>query len=201
MKDPWNPLEEIRLEGAHVILEPLRAEHVPALAAAAVHPEIWTYTGMRMEGLDETAAYVRKALDERDRGESRPFAIVSAASREAIGSTRYYALSRQNRNLEIGYTWLIPSAWRTAVNTECKFLLLRHAFESMGCGRVALRTDKRNWRSQAAIERLGARKEGILRKHMIVADGYVRDTVYYSIIDEEWPEVRSRLLARLGWSG
>jgi RimJ/RimL family protein N-acetyltransferase len=114
-----------------------------------------------------------------------------------LGSTRFYALSKQNRNLEIGYTWIDPSVWRSAVNTECKYLLLRHAFDALGCLRVALRTDSRNQRSQRAIERLGATREGVLRKHMILGDGYVRDTVYYSVIDTDWPRVKAFLEAEL----
>ena len=127
-----------------------------------------------------------------------PFAIIDRASGTLVGSTRYYDISQTNRSLEIGSTWLTPRAWRTAVNTECKYLLLKHCFESLGTIRVQLKTDSRNLRSQKAIERLGASKEGILRNHMILPNGYIRDSVYYSIIEQEWPAIKGRLEGMLG---
>lgn len=199
MHDPWNTLEDLTLVGQRVDLVPLAETHVPALAEVACrHPEIWAFTSTGIRSAQDAEAEVRAALQQRDRGEARPFAILSRGDGSFLGSTRLYQMSRANRNLEIGYTWLTPSVWRTAVNTECKFLLLRHAFEELRCVRVALRTDRRNLRSQAAIERLGAKKEGVLRKHMILADGYVRDTVYYGIVDEEWAEVKAGLIAKMG---
>lgn len=121
------------------------------------------------------------------------FAIVRRSDDRAVGVTSYMDIRPTDRGLEIGGTWLTPEVWRTALNTECKYLLLCHAFETLGCLRVQLKTDLRNVRSQRAIERLGAVKEGILRKHMVIHDGYVRDTVMYSIVDTEWPDVKKRL--------
>jgi RimJ/RimL family protein N-acetyltransferase len=194
MADPWNTREELTLTGTHVRLEPLSPRHVPALEKISLDPEIWRFTGGTQPSM---AVYVDRALQERDRGESIPFIIRALPSREILGTTRFYSVAPANRNLEIGYTWLVPAVWRTRVNTECKYLLLRHAFEAMGCLRVALRTDFRNLRSRAAIARLGASQEGIFRKHMIMADGYVRDTVYFSLVDDEWPAVKAALEAKL----
>jgi RimJ/RimL family protein N-acetyltransferase len=193
---PWvDP--ETALAGRHVRLVPLREAFVPELFRAGSDPEIWRYVPYMIRTEADMAQYVRMALADRDKGESFPFAIQAIDSDRILGSTRFYALSKQNRNLEIGYTWIDPSAWRSAVNTECKYLLLRHAFEALGCLRVALRTDSRNQRSQRAIERLGATWEGVLRKHMILGDGYVPDTVYYSVIDTEWPRVKAFLESEL----
>lgn len=124
--------------------------------------------------------------------------IIDQATNQVVGSTRFLDISSQHRQLEIGSTWLTPSVWRTRMNTECKYLLLKHCFEVLETIRVQIKTDRRNVQSQRAIERLGAVKEGVLRRHRILPDGYVRDTVYYSVIDEEWPAVKARLEAFLG---
>jgi RimJ/RimL family protein N-acetyltransferase len=188
---------DLVLRGNGVGLIPLESAHVPGLYQAGKDPELWRFVPFAVGSESDMHRYVSLALADRDRGECFPFTIRSQADGRILGSSRYYALSPQNRNLEIGYTWLDPSVWRTAVNSECKLLLLRHAFEALGCVRVALRTDFRNLRSRNAIARLGAKQEGILRKHMILPDGYIRDTVYFSITDEEWPRVESDLTARL----
>ncbi|MEO6095046.1 MAG: GNAT family N-acetyltransferase [Fibrobacteria bacterium] len=188
---------ELMLTGGGVELVPLAPDHIPGLYRAGKNPELWRFVPFAVASESDMGRYVSMALADRDRGEGFPFTIRHKADGRILGSSRYYSLSPQNRNLEIGYTWLDPSVWRTAVNTECKLLLLRHAFESLGCVRVALRTDLRNLRSRNAIERLGATLEGVLRKHMILPDGYIRDTVYFSITDEEWPQVKNGLAARL----
>jgi N-acetyltransferase len=178
------------LTGSKVELVPLENRHIEGLYEAGRFPEIWEVTQGRILSLDEAKLYVRKALDQEG---AVPFVITELVTGKVIGSTRFFDISATNRNLEIGSTWLTPSVWRTAVNTECKYLLLKHCFESLGTIRVQLKTDSRNTRSQKAIERLGAVKEGILRNHMILPDGYIRDSVYYSILDREWPAVKSRL--------
>jgi RimJ/RimL family protein N-acetyltransferase len=142
-------------------------------------------------------AWIHDALAERAAGTQFPFAIVELASGAAVGSTRYLNITPRDRGIEIGWTWLAPRMQRSAVNTECKYLLLRHAFETLGAIRVQLKTDARNLTSQRAIERLGAVREGVLRKHMIVLHGHQRDTVMYSITDDEWPAVKSRLAGLL----
>lgn len=193
---PWiDPA--LTLSGRNVNLLPLNLSHAPGLWAVGKDPELWRLVPIRMQSQADMDEYVRAAVEGRDRGEYLPFVIQSRSSSALIGSTRYYALNPAHRNLEIGHTWLTPSAWRTAANTECKLLLLKYAFETLGCIRVALRTDARNLRSQRAIERLGAKREGVFRKHMILLEGYVRDTVYYSLTDEEWPKARDFLAAAL----
>ncbi len=143
------------------------------------------------------AAYIEAALNEQERGLALPFAIVEKATGRAIGSTRYANIDRMHHRVEIGWTWVARDWQRTPMNTEAKYLLLRHAFETLGCMRVELKTDSLNERSRAAILRIGAREEGIFRNHMITASGRVRHTVYFSIIDSEWPAVKARLEAKL----
>ena len=182
------------LEGAHARLEPLARLHAPDLFAAAQDDGIWRYMPIaRPNALAEVERMIAGALAAQDRGEQMPFAILERASGRAIGSTRYLDLRLEHRGLEIGWTWITPAHQRSAINTECKLLLLEHAFVTLGCLRVQLKTDARNLRSQAAIERLGATREGVLRKHYVLWDGYVRDSVMYSITDEQWPDVRRRL--------
>jgi len=143
------------------------------------------------------SAYIATALDEQSRGVSLPFALIEKAVGRAIGSTRYGNIDRAHRRVEIGWTWLAPAWQRTAANTEAKYLLLKHAFETLGCIRVELKTDSLNERSRAAILRIGAREEGTFRNHIITASGRIRHTVYFSILDSEWPDVKSRLQSRL----
>jgi RimJ/RimL family protein N-acetyltransferase len=153
--------------------------------------------------LDDVLEWIQQALAVQESGTQIPFATVLRESGRAIGSTRYLDIRRADRGPEIGWTWIAPQHQRSAVNTECKYLLLRHAFEDLEAVRVQLKTDRRNERSQHAIKRLGAVREGVLRKHMAVRDGFIRDTVYYSILDSEWPEVRRRLedfLQRPAWN-
>jgi RimJ/RimL family protein N-acetyltransferase len=186
------------LYGDAVKLEPLDTSHADDLLAAGADPEIWRYMPIAQP---DTVAQVRKWIDEAWRlaatGEQLPFAIVDPETGRAVGSTRYLDIHRNWRTLEIGWTWLAASVQRSAVNTEAKLMLLKHAYEDQGALRVQFKTDARNLRSQQAIERLGAVKEGVLRKYRIAHDGYVKDGVYYSILDDEWPVVKERLVARL----
>ena len=190
-------LSPVMLQGEHVRLEPLAKAHLAALAEAGLDEELWRWIPVPVRTVDEMAAYVETALGEQKRGVSLPFAIVEKATGRAIGSTRYGNIDHTHHRVEIGWTWLAREWQRTAVNTEAKYLLLRHAFETLGCMRVELKTDSLNERSRAAILRIGAREEGIFRNHMITASGRIRHTVYFSIIDSEWPAVKARLEAIL----
>jgi RimJ/RimL family protein N-acetyltransferase len=191
-------VEPITLGGAVARLEPLALTHAPNLFAAGQDTRIWAYMPVDPSGsVEAVSAWIATALAEREKGTQMPFAIIERATGHAVGSTRYLNIMPHDRGLEIGWTWLTPAVQRTAINTECKYLLLCHAFETLGAIRVQIKTDRRNEVSQRAIERLGAVREGILRKHMIVRDGYERDTVLYSIIDSEWPAVKERLEARM----
>jgi RimJ/RimL family protein N-acetyltransferase len=187
----------VTLRGRHVTLEPLEERHAPGVFEAMQDEEVCRYLAWPPPAtLDETRAFIRDARELTARGQCVAFAQVWNASGAAIGSTRYLDIRPRDRHVEIGSTFLGRAYWRTSANTEAKYLLLRHAFESLGCVRVTLKTDGRNTRSQAAIERLGAVREGVLRKHMNVR-GYQRDTVYFSILEAEWPAVKGRLEARL----
>jgi N-acetyltransferase len=179
------------LQGSRVVLEPMRADHAEALAGIGLDPELWRWIPTAVTTVDDMRAYVAKALEEQRRGVSLPFVIV--VQEQIAGSTRYGNIDLANRRLEIGWTWVAPAYQRTAVNTEAKLLLLTHAFERLGVNRVELKTDALNQKSRTAIARLGAVEEGTFRKHIVTASGRVRDTVYYSIIDTEWPTVKRRL--------
>jgi len=189
------------LSGRAVRLEPLELRHAAGLLAAGTDPAIWLYLpAYQPQVLADMAAWISAALTGAASGEQVPFAIVDPSNGRAVGSTRFLEIRWDSRALEIGWTWLAAGVQRSAVNTECKLLLLRHAFEELGALRVQFKTDLRNLRSQRAIERLGAVKEGVLRKQRINHDGYVRDSVYYSILDDEWPAVQAGLLRKLGES-
>jgi N-acetyltransferase len=190
-------VKPVTLEGAVVRLDPLAAAHEDALWEYAQEPEIWRYMGMLVEQRADFSVWFDAALQAAAGGEHVPFAIIERATGRAIGSTRYFAIMPADRGLEIGHTWIGKPFWRSAVNTECKYLLLRHAFEVLGCARVQLKTDALNTRSRTAIARLGATHEGILRKHMWVQNRRFRDTAMFSIIDDEWPAVLQRLEERL----
>ena len=191
------PLEPVVLEGTHVRLEPLSHDHFDDLVEVALDPEIWRWTTERALSPEELRAWIDRALAMRDTGTAMPFATVARPHGKAIGGTRFATYSPGDRRVEIGWTW-IGRAWqRTVVNTEAKYLMLCHAFEELGCIRVELRTDVNNARSRAAILRIGAKEEGILRKHSTTSTGRVRDTVYYSILDDEWPSVKAGLEERL----
>ena len=194
-------LDPVVLEGRHVRLEPLSLDHLSDLLQVGLDPDLWRWTRDRIRGADDLGCYVERALAERDRGVALPFAIVELEGGRAVGSTRYAALAPEHRRLEIGWTWIGVPWQRTAVNTETKWLMLRHAFETLGCLRVELKTDALNARSRAAILRIGATEEGTLRSHMVTEDGRVRDTVYFSVLAAEWPHVKARLEARLARRG
>ena len=186
-------IEPVTLTGEHVILEPAADRHLPDLLAAAADPDVWTWLPWRRPtDADELAA-----LLEGERAIAYPFAQLDATSGRAVGITTYRDVDERNRTLEIGGTWIGRPWWRTAINTEAKLLFLGHAFETLGANRVAIKTDIRNERSQAAIERLGAVREGVVRHQYIRPDGTLRDTVLYSVVPEEWPAVRAHLRARL----
>jgi len=187
----------IFLEGAHVRLEPLAKTHLAGLVEVGLDEELWRWIPTPVRTQEEMAAYIETALNEQKRGEALPFAIVEKSTSRAIGSTRYGNIDRAHHRVEIGWTWVARDWQRTAMNTEAKYILLKHAFETLGCIRVELKTDSLNERSRAAILRLGAREEGIFRNHMITASGRIRHTVYFSIIDSEWPAVKARLEAKL----
>ena len=191
-----NPVP-VTLHNDVVRLEPLTVAHTPALARVGLAPELWRWIPVPVTTPDDMRAYVDTALDEQRRGVALPFAIVDAASGAVIGSTRYGAIDRANRRLEIGWTWLAPAHQRTAANTAAKRLLLGHAFEALGAMRVEFKTDALNEKSRNALGRIGATQEGIFRRHVLCASGRVRDSVYFSIVDTEWPAVKARLDARL----
>lgn len=186
------------LRGRHVTLEPIEERHARDLFAAMQDEEVCRYLAWPPPvKVDETLALIREARELMARGQSIVFAQVWNATGRAVGSTRLLDLRPADRQVEIGSTFLARDYWRTPANTESKLLFLAYCFETLGCVRVALKTDGRNARSQEAIARLGAVKEGVLRKHMNVR-GYQRDTVYFSILEHEWPAVKARLQARLG---
>jgi RimJ/RimL family protein N-acetyltransferase len=193
-------IQPITLTGRTVRLEPLAEHHAHDLWEAGADPSIWEFMlyGERRTEAD-IHEWVLDILSRRQRLGDVPFAVIFLASGKAVGATRYMNVVPKDRGLEIGGTWYGVQYQRTAVNTECKYLLLQHAFEGLGVIRVQLKTDARNLRSQKAIERLGAVKEGVLRNHMILPDGRVRDSVFYSILDREWPEVKKRLEEKLGY--
>ncbi len=189
------PPKRVALSGSHVRLEPLEERHRDdLLEAAAQDPATFLYTGADLSvGASAWPAYLADAL----RPEFVAWATVDATTGRAIGSSRFGDIAPEHGRVEIGWTWIAPSHQRTAVNTEAKLLQLAYAFDDLGATRVALKTDGRNERSQRAIERLGAVREGVLRRHIRLPDGYLRDTVYYSILAEEWPPVKEHLTARL----
>jgi RimJ/RimL family protein N-acetyltransferase len=170
---------------------------VDALSAAAADGAMWESKVTTIPRPEETRAYVLQALKELDAGISMPFVTIDRASGKAVGTTRYMNVEAEHRRLEIGTTWIGKSFQRTAINTEAKYLMLRHAFESLKCIAVDLRTHEKNVQSRAAIERLGAKLDGLLRNHRILPDGSLRNTATYSIIDAEWPAVKARLEAWL----
>jgi N-acetyltransferase len=188
-------VDKVTLDGTFVRLEPLEERHREAIRPAAQHPEIFTVTTSALGPLFDP--YIDNALKRSDGPHERAFAVFHKKQARYVGMTRYLNIEEAHKKLEIGSTWYEPSVWAGAVNPECKLLLMSHAFEALKFNRVEYKTDARNARSRAAIAKLGATQEGILRKHMIMADGHVRDSVYFSIIDTEWPAVKAGLEKRL----
>jgi N-acetyltransferase len=186
-------VEPITLKGRHATLEPLAAEHGADLRRATADGRLWELWFTSVPAPDATEAYIQTALKMREELGAMPFAVRDNASGEIVGCTRYFNVDATNRRLEIGHTWYAARAQRTAINTECKLLLLSHAFEKLRCIAVEFRTHWFNHASRAAIARLGAKQDGVLRNHQIAADGSYRDTVVFSIIEGEWPAVRRHL--------
>lgn len=181
----------VTLQGRLVRLEPLERHHIPDLALVAAHDAIWTYLDEPTPSADDVQRLVDDAIEEQRRGERLPFAIMDASGR-AIGSVSFIDLQPAHHGLEIGWGWITPAQWGSGAMREAVLLLLAHAFEALGAIRVAFKTDTRNLRSQGALAALGATPEGILRHHRILRDGYVRDSAYYSITDDEWPRIRQQ---------
>jgi N-acetyltransferase len=196
---PLNIVTPVTLNGSVVRLEPIRYEHADLFwdVANSTLDDIFRWIPYRMQTREDFQLLVAKALQEQERGESVVFTTVESGSGRVVGSTRFMNIDRNNRRVEIGSTWIAPAWQRTAVNTEAKYLMLRHAFEVWGCFRVELKTDALNEKSRNAILRLGAKEEGTLRRHVVTWTGRVRDSVYFGILDSEWPEVKARLEEKL----
>jgi RimJ/RimL family protein N-acetyltransferase len=190
-------VEPVTLEGRHVRLEPLAERHLEDLAAVAADAVLWTWTTDSAASARGFRSYADRAFEMQKAGTALPFATISRSAGRPVGSTRFANFDAGNRRVEIGWTWLAREWQRTAVNTEAKYLMLSHAFEDLGCIRVELKTDARNAQSRAAIRRIGGVEEGTLRRHAITESGRLRDTVYYSILDDEWSAVKARLEERL----
>ena len=191
-------IKPVVLTGRIVRLEPLSEKHIPDLTVAGQDESIWQYMLYGMIATEEGMRdWVSDILNRQARGTDLPFAVIHLESGRAIGGTRFMDIRPQHRGVEIGGTWYATAYQRTAVNTECKYLLLCHAFEEWQCIRVQFKADLRNERSQRALERIGAMREGVLRNHMILLDGTIRHSIYYSIIDSEWPIVKRGLEEKL----
>jgi N-acetyltransferase len=190
-------VEPITLDGKFVLLEPLSLGHLDQLCEVGLDEDLWRWIPTQVRTRDDMRDYIETALKSRQEGTAMPFATLDKASGRAIGSTRFANIDMANRHVEIGWTWIGREWQRTAVNTEAKYLMLRHAFESLNCLRVELKTDSLNERSRNAILRLGAKEEGIFRNHMVTSSGRMRHSVYFSIIDTEWPEVKAGLEEKL----
>jgi RimJ/RimL family protein N-acetyltransferase len=191
-------IQPVTLEGHRVRLEPLSLDrHFEGLLAIAVEPDLWKFTMNKVESAADLKRYLDTALREQAQGTALPFATMDVATGGVVGCTRFGNISPPNRRVEIGWTWVARPYHRSYVNTEAKYLMLRHAFETWGCVRVELKTGSLNVRSQNAMLRIGAKREGTLRKHGIAENGFIRDTVYFSILDDEWPEVKRGLEAMM----
>jgi RimJ/RimL family protein N-acetyltransferase len=201
MAKPLMSVKPVVLQGLRVRLVPLSVEHVADLMTVAFDEDLWRWTLTSVRNADDLKRYIEAALIEQDQGRALPFATVDRTSGRAIGSTRYGNVEPAHRRVEIGWTWIGKRWQRTAVNTEAKYLMLKHAFETLGCHRVELKTNTLNQRSRDAIVRIGGKEEGTLRKHAISDRGEVRDTIYYSILDDEWPAVKTRLESMMARTG
>ncbi len=190
-------LAPVTLEGSDVRLEPLSESHHDALCAVGLDPELWKWIPIQVLTRDQMMKYIRAVLADQEKGTSIPFATVERTSGKVVGATRFMNIDVPNKRVEIGSTWIGGPWQRSAINTEAKYLMMRHAFEAWGCNRVELKTDSLNSKSRNAILRIGAKEEGILRSHMVTWSGRLRDTVYFSVIAPEWPEVKANLEARM----
>jgi RimJ/RimL family protein N-acetyltransferase len=190
-------LDPVTLEGRLVRLEPLRLDHVPGLAEVGLDPEIWRWTIARPQSEEDVRTWAASTIAARESGSEFPFATVDRATDRPIGSTRYMNIVLEHRRLEIGWTWVAPPWQRTGANREAKLLMLAHAFDRLGCRRVEFKTDSNNVKSREALLGIGASFEGIFRNHMVMPDGRMRHSAWYSVIDDEWPAVRAGLEAKL----
>jgi N-acetyltransferase len=190
-------LQPVTLEGSHVRLEPLSEAHHEALCAVGLDPDLWTLIPVRVLDREQMMKFIRGQLSEQEKGTSIPFATVERASGTVVGATRFMNIDAPNKRVEIGSTWIAKPWQRTAINTEAKYLMMRHAFETLGCNRVEWKTDALNTQSRNAILRLGAQQEGIFRHHIVTWSGRLRDSVYFSMIAEEWPEAKARLETKI----
>lgn len=190
-------LDAVTLEGRIVQLEPMSRDHLDGLLDVALDPSLWRWTIARPTDRAGLEAWLETALANREAGTELPFVTVERATGRPIGSSRYLNIALEHRRLEIGWTWVAPAWQRGGANREAKLLMLGHAFEALGCLRVEFKTDARNERSRAALLGIGATFEGVFRKHMVMPDGRNRDSAWYSITDDDWPDVRARLRASL----
>lgn len=190
-------IEPVLLEGDVVRLEPMRVDHLPALCKVGLEPELWRWTSNIVEQESDLERYVRDALADQNLGKAIPFVTIEKESGTVVGSTRFAAIDVVNRKVEIGWTWINPKWQRTAINTEAKLLMLTHAFEVWKCIRVELKTDVNNQKSQDAMKRIGCVEEGTFRNHMVMESGRYRDSIYFSIIESEWPETKELLRSKL----
>jgi N-acetyltransferase len=190
----------VLINGVRVALEPLSLRHLDDLAVAGADESIWRWLPSAHHLPGSMAAFIEQASAAHERRSALPFATIDQNTKKAVGSTRYHHIEVEHRRLEIGVTWIGTAYQRTHINTEAKLLQLWYAFEVLKCRRVELKADVDNQKSRTAILRLGATQEGIFRKHMLYADGRNRDNAYFSIIDDDWPQVRERLEARLGYA-
>jgi RimJ/RimL family protein N-acetyltransferase len=191
-------IEQVVLENEFIRLEPLATGHLDALCEAGLDEELWRLNPTQIDSPEAMKKYIETALDEQRRGVSLPFATIEKTTQKLVGSTRFANIDVNNRRAEIGWTWLNAAWQRTFVNTAAKLLMLTHAFETWKCIRVELKTDVLNEKSRNAILRLGAKQEGIFRHHVICQSGRLRDSVYFSILDNEWQKVKENLLRKLG---
>ena len=190
-------VEPVLLEGEFVRLEPMRVDHLPALCRVGLEPSLWELTANIVNDASDLERYVRSALADQMLAKAVPFVTIERETGTVVGSTRFGNIDTANRKTEIGWTWINPKWQRTAINTETKLLMLTHAFETWKCIRVELKTDVKNERSRNAMKRIGCVEEGVLRNHMITEHGRFRDSIYFSIIESEWPTVKEKLLSKL----
>jgi RimJ/RimL family protein N-acetyltransferase len=191
-----NP-QPITLTGTRVQLQPLSESHLDPLSEVGLDPDLWKWIPIQVIDRDQMLRYIQSALAEQQKGVSIPFATIDRASNKVVGSTRFMSIDVPNKRLEIGATWIAKPWQRTSINTEAKYLMMRHAFETLGCNRLEWKTDALNTQSRNAILRLGAKQEGIFRHHVVTWTGRLRDSVYFSVIAPEWPEVKKGLEAKI----
>lgn len=189
--------QPITLTGTHVQLQPLSESHLDALSQVGLDPELWKWIPSQVLDRDQMLRFIRTQLSDQEKGTALPFVTSDLASGKVVGNTRFMNIDMPNKRVEIGGTWIAKPWQRTAVNTEAKFLMMRHAFETLGCNRVEWKTDALNTQSRNAILRLGAKQEGIFRQHIVTWSGRLRDSVYFSVIAPEWPDVKRALEAKI----